>query len=248
MQTMTTAGLWRAGATLLIAGSLAACTVDNQEAPSLIGPGGSAQSITLTASPDRVAHNGTAQAVITVRMFDENGKPSAGQRVSVTASAGSISHLDVVTNADGQAVFTVTAPALSTPASDIVVFATPFGTNADNALSHSLSIALTGTPVNKTAPTAAFTFEPAAPEEGGGVVVDASTTTDEGQACGTRCTYRWDFGGLGAGVTEGMAVGRNAITRGTYAVTLTVTDNAGTVSTKTRAITVVPPPAAPAEE
>ena len=51
------------------------------------------------------------------------------------------------------------------------MFATPFGTNADNALTRSLSIALTGTPVNKTAPTAAFTFEPEAPEEGGGVVV-----------------------------------------------------------------------------
>lgn len=247
MQTMT-AGLWRTGAALLIAGSLAACTVDKQEAPSLIGPGGSAQSITLTASPDRVAHNGSAQSVITVRMIDENGKPIAGQRVSVTASAGSISNLEVVTNSDGQAVFIITAPALSTPAGDIVVFATPFGTNADNALTHSLSIALTGTPVNKTAPTAAFTFEPEAPQEGGGVVVDASTTTDEGQVCGSRCTYSWDFGGLGAGLTEGMAVGRTALTRGTYAVTLTVRDNAGTVSTKTRAITVVPPAATPEEE
>src|SRR5687767_9886653 len=117
MQTMTT-GLWRTGATLLIAGSLAACTVDKQEAPSLIGPGGSAQSITLTASPDRVAHNGSAQSVITLKTFDESGKPLGGQRVSVTTSTGSISHLDVVTGSDGQAVFVVTAPALSTPAGE----------------------------------------------------------------------------------------------------------------------------------
>ena len=235
MQTMT-AGLWRAGATLLVTGSLAACTLDKQEAPALIGPGGNAQSITLTASPDRVAHNGSAQSVITLKMFDEGGNPLAGQRVSVATSAGAISHLDVVT-----------APALSTPAGDIIVSATPFGTNADNALTRSLSIALTGTPVNRTAPTASFTFAPESPEEGGGIVVDASGTTDEGSACGTRCTYRWDFGGLGAGLTEGMAVSRTALTRGTYAVTLTVTDNAGTVSSKTRAVTVIPPPAAPAE-
>jgi len=247
MQTMTT-GLWRPVATLLLAGSLAACTVDKQEAPSLIGPGGSAQSLTLAASPDRVAHNGSAQSVVTVRMLNESGAPLVGQRVSVNTSAGSISHVDVVTGTDGQAFFVVTAPSLSTPAGDIVVFATPFGINADNALTRSLSIALTGTPVNKTAPTAAFTFEPEAPQEGGGIVVDASTTTDEGVACGTRCTYRWDFGGLGAGLTEGMAVSRTAITRGTYAVTLTVTDNAGTVSSKTRAVTVIPPPAVPAEE
>ena len=247
MQTMTT-GMWRAGAMLLMVGSLAACTVDKQEAPSLIGPGGSAQSLTLAASPDRVAHNGSAQSVVTIKMLDQSGQPLAGHRVSVTASAGSISHLDVVTGADGQAVFVVTAPALSTPASEIIVFATPFGVNADNALTRNLSIALTGTPVNTTAPTAAFTFEPAAPEEGGGIVFDASTTTDEGQECGTRCTYSWNFGGLGAGVTQGMAVSRTALTRGTYAVTLTVTDNAGTVSSKTRAVTVIPPPAEPEEE
>jgi PKD domain-containing protein/invasin-like protein len=246
MQTMTT-GLWRAGATLLLAGSLAACTVDKQEAPSLIGPGGSAQSLTLAASPDRVAHNGSAQSVVTVRMLNESGAPLAGQRVSVTTSTGSTSHVDVVTGTDGQAFFVVTAPSLSTPAGDIVVFATPFGINADNALTRSLSIALTGTPVNKTAPTAAFTFEPAAPEEGGAIVFDASTTTDEGQECGTRCTYSWNFGGLGAGSTQGMTVSRNALVKGTYAVTLTVTDNAGTVSNKTRAVTVVLPAAAPEE-
>ena len=247
MQTMTT-GLWRAGAALLVAGSLAACTVDTQEAPSLIGPGGSAQSLTLAASPDRVAHNGSAQSVVTVKMFDESGQPLVGQRVSVTASTGAISHVDVVTGSDGQAAFVVTAPSLSTPAGDIVVFATPFGTNADNALRRSLSIALTGTPVNKTAPTASFTFEPEAPEEGGGIVFDASATTDEGQVCGTLCSYSWNFGGLGSGSTQGMAVSRNALVRGTYAVTLTVTDNAGTVSSKTRAVTVVPPAAVPEEE
>lgn len=247
MQTMT-AGLCRAGATLLVAGSFAACTLDKQEAPALIGPGGNAQSITLTASPDRVAHNGSAQSVITLKMFNEGGNPLSGQRVSVTTSTGAISHLDVVTGGDGQAVFVVTAPALSTPAGDIIVSATPFGTNADNALTRSLSIALTGTPVNRTAPTAEFTFEPQSPEEGGGVVVDASATTDEGSACGTRCTYRWDFGGLGAGLTEGIAVSRTALTRGTYAVTLTVTDNAGTVSSKVHAVTVVAPAPEPAAE
>src|SRR6185503_11943190 len=125
MQTMTT-GLWRAGATLLIAGSVAACTVDKQEAPSLIGPGGSAQALTLAASPDRVAHNGSAQSVVTLKMIDDSGQPLAGKRVSVTASTGSISQLEVVTGADGQASFIVTAPSLSTPAGDIVVFATPF--------------------------------------------------------------------------------------------------------------------------
>ena len=232
-------GIWRAGAALMLTGSLAACT-DTQKAPSLLGPSGLAESMTLTASPDRIAHNGSAQSVITVAMRDQNGQPLAGQRVSVGATSGSISHLDVVTGADGSAVFVVTAPALSAPAAEVVVFATPFGNNAQSALTRTATIALTGT-LNATAPTAAFTVTPQNPVEGGTVVVDASTTRDEGEACGNRCTYQWNFGGLGAGVTDGRVVTRTSITAGTYAVTLTVTDNAGTVSSSTQAVTVAAP-------
>src|SRR5262245_1963601 len=162
MQTMTTE-LWRAGAALLIAGSLAACTVDNQEAPALIGPGGSSQAVQLSASPDRLAHNGAAQSVVSLTVINESGEGVSGQRLSVSASAGTSSSSEVVTGADGRATFIVTAPALSIPASTITVFATPFGTNADNALTRSLAITLTGTPANTTAPTAAFTVAPEAP-------------------------------------------------------------------------------------
>jgi hypothetical protein len=222
--------------------------VDKQSAPSLIGPAGSAQTVTLTASPDRILHNGSAQSTVTLTMLNEGGQPVSGQRVSLGTSAGTISHLDVVTGSDGRASFLITAPALSTPAAEINVFATPFGTNADNAMTRNLTIALTGTPVNATAPTPSFTFEPVAPVEGGGIVFDASATTDEGQVCGSRCLYSWSFDGLGAGLTEGVAVSRSALVRGSYAVTLTVTDNAGTIRSTTRAVTVAPPPAEPDDE
>jgi hypothetical protein len=241
------AGIVRVSATLLLTGSFAAC-VDRQETPSLTGPSRTAVAVNLTASPDRILHNGLAQSTVTVEVHDENGKPLADRRVSVDASTGSISHVDVVTGADGKASFVVRAPALSTPAEKITVFVTPFSDNFDNAFSHSLTIGLTGTPVNTTAPTPTFTFEPAAPEEGGGIVFDASATTDEGQACGGLCSYSWFFDGLGAGLTQGMVVSRNALTRGSYAVTLTVTDNAGTVRSTTRAVTVIPPPAVAEEE
>src|SRR5678810_1417252 len=90
-----TAGMWRVGG-ILLAGSLAACTVDKQEAPALIGPGGSAQQVSLSASPDRLAHNGAAQSVVTVTMTDESGQAVSGQRVSVGASTGFISHLSLI--------------------------------------------------------------------------------------------------------------------------------------------------------
>jgi PKD repeat protein len=242
------AGIVRVSATLLLAGSLAACTVDKQEIPSLTGPSRTAVAVNLTASPDRILHNGIAQSIVTVEMHDENGKPLPDRRVSVDASTGFLSHVDVVTGADGKASFVVRAPALSTPAGTITVYVTPFSDNFDNAFSRTLTIALTGSPANTTAPTPSFTFEPVAPEEGGGIVFDASATTDEGQVCGDICSYSWSFDGLGAGLTQGMVVSRNTLTRGSYAVTLTVTDNAGTVRSTTRAVTVIPPPAVPAEE
>ena len=235
-----TAGMGRVGAVLLMAGSIAAC-MDSQEAPPLAGPSTTAQSVTLSASPDRLPHNGSAQSVVTISMHDEASQPLSGQRVVVGASPGAPSQIDVVTGADGRAAFIVTAPALSTPAAKITVSATPFGTNADNALTRILTIALTGT-LNATAPTASFTFLPEAPVEGASdtIVFDASATTDEGQACGSRCSYAWNFGNLGAGDTGGMVVTRSAVTKGTYAVTLTVTDDAGTVASTTSVVTVAP--------
>ena len=234
-----TTGIRRAGAVLLLAGSLAACT-DTQEAPSLIGPSGLAQSMTLTASPDRIAHNGSAQSVITVAMHDDTGQPLAGQRVSVGATAGNISHVDVVTSSDGRAVFVVTAPPLSTPAAEVIVFATPFGNNAQSALTRTATIALTGA-LNATRPTASFTTSPSAPKAGDAVILDASATTDEGEPCGDFCTYAWSFSPtMGSGGTSGMVLARTGVAAGSYVVTLTVVDDAGSVASTQRAVTVVP--------
>ena len=231
---------------LLMAGSLAACTVDKQEAPPFAGPSAGGQSLSLSASPDRIAHNGAAQSVVTISMSDAAGQPLVGQRVSVGTNTGASSHVDVVTGSDGRATFIVTAPALSTPAREINVTATPFGTNADNEFTRLLTIALTGT-LNATAPTASFTFAPETPVAPDAIVFNASATTDEGKVCLDVCSYKWDFGGLGAGLTDGRVVTRNAVGAGTYAVTLTVTDNAGTVSSTVRAVTVAAPAPPPDE-
>ena len=234
-----TAGVWRIGAVLLVAGSAAGCTVDRQEAPPLTGPSTTALAVVLSASPDMLAHNGSAQALVTVFMHDEDGDPVAGQRVTLGASVGTLSHVDVVTGSDGRASFVVTAPTLSTPADRITVSATPVGSNFDNALPRTLTIGLTGTP-NATRPSPAFTVAPDALKAPGAVVVDASGTTDEGETCGDRCTYSWSFGGLGSGVTTGMVVSRTNTAAGSYVVTLTVTDNAGSANSTTRVVTVEP--------
>jgi PKD repeat protein len=234
---MKTSWKWRAGAVLFVAGSMAACTVDRQEAPGLAGPSTFGQSVTLSASPDRIAHNGSAQSVITLTMRDDAGQPLTGKRVSVGASAGTSSHVDVVTGADGRATFIVTAPPLATPAEGITVFATPFGTDANNANTFSLAIALTGTQ-NSTAPSPVVTSAPDAPVVGQAVAFDASGTTDEGQACNNNCSYSWNFGD--GSVASGIAVTHTYAVAGTYFVGLTVVDNAGTIAGARHTVTIAP--------
>jgi hypothetical protein len=229
--------MWRVGA-MLLAGSVAACSVDKQQAPALVGPSGSAQSVTLSASPDHLAHDGTAQSTVTVTVLDANAQPVSGLRVGVAANTGTLSNVDVVTASDGRASFTVKAPALSTPATNVTVQATAFGTNADNALPRTLTIGLTGT-LNATAPSPSFTFSPESPVVGDAISFDASATTDEGGPCGTRCTYLWSYGEGSSG--GGMFSSRIYSIARTYVVTLTVTDNAGTVASTQRAVTVVDP-------
>ena len=189
------------------------------------------------------AHNGSAQSVVTITMHDGAGQPLSGQRVSLGASAGFLSHVDVVTGTDGRAVFIVTAPALSVPAEDITVFATPFGTDAGAALTRILRIAFTG-PSNTTAPQASFVFSPEAPIAGLSTAFDASATTDEGVQCVT-CTFTWAFptetaSGMGAKYT--LPTGQFP-EGGTFNVTLTVRDSTGSETTLRRAVTWAPPAA-----
>jgi PKD repeat protein len=221
---------------LLLAGSVTACSVDSQEAPPLAGPSGLSQSLTLAASPDRLPHDGQSLSVVTVTMRNDSGQPLSGQRVSVGATTGSLSHVDVVTGSDGSAAFVVRAPALSTPADKIDVVVTPFGTNASTALSRTVTIALTGTQ-NTTAPDAQFIVSPEQPTAGSAAAFDASATTDEGDPCGNGCTYTWTFGDGGSG--SGRIVTHTYAAAGVYVVSLNVVDSAGTADSTGHAVTVV---------
>ena len=216
----------RVGLVVLALG-LAACSLDKQEAPSLSGPSEFALSVTMTASPDQLPRDGRSQSLVTVTVRDAQGRPVSGQRVALSlptnAPAGAfLSQSEVVTGSTGQATFTVTAP-VSGSLGNIIVSATPIGTNADNASARTISI--TATPANGSAPVAAFTFSPATPEIGQVVTFDASTTTDEGVVC-TNCTFAWDFGG--DGTASGRVVTHTFFSAGPFVVRLVATDSAGT--------------------
>jgi len=222
-------------ATLLVAVGLAGCTIDNQAAPPLTGPSGYGLSVTLVATPDQLPRDGSSQSTITVTVRDAQGRPVSGQRLSVGSSVGSVSQSDVVTNADGRATFTFTAPTSGVVGNTAIIQVLPVGGNFDNATATSVSILLMGTS-NRTAPTPAFTVSPAAPVVQEPVTLDATTSTDEGIQCRDACTYTWDFGG------EATATGRVVTYRfraaRTYGVKLTVTDAAGSSASLTQSVVV----------
>ena len=231
----TTSRLVRAVAMVVAALGITACGIESQEAPSLIGPSGFGQSVTLNAVPDRLPRDGNSQAVITVTVRNASGQAVSGQRVTLGASAGLLSQAEIVTNSDGRATFTLTAPPPGTTGNMIEVSATPVAGNFDDAITRSLSIALTGQS-NSVPPTAQFTVTPQNPGERETVTFDASATADEGGTCGAACTYRWNFGD--GDTATGAIVTHMFMAAGTYTVTLTVTDAGGAISTRQLILTV----------
>ena len=237
----------RAAACLLAAAAVS-CGIEKQSAPGLAGPSELGLSLTLTASPDRVPRDGVSQSTVTVRAFDENGRPKASQflLVDVSPAGSGLSAGEVATDANGVATFTVTAPPFEAvaPNNEMTVFVVPRSNNAANTVTRSLPIGLLGTP-NSTAPTAAFTFTPDDPDVQQVVVFDGSTSTDEGAPCGGGCSYSWNFGDGSS--ASGVVATHSFVTSGTFAVTLTVSDSTGASGTSVQGVDVgapAPPEAA----
>ncbi len=231
-------------AACLLAAAAVSCGIEKQSAPPLSGPSELGLSLSLAATPDRVARDGVAQSVVTVRAFDETGRPKAGQWLLIGATPGStgLSATELATGADGIATFTVTAPPFEAvaPNNQIVISVTPRGDNASNVVTRTIPIGLIGTP-NSAAPTALFTFTPDDPNVQQVVVFDASTSTDEGVVCGSACTYDWNFGDGSSG--NGLVATHTFAGAGTFAVTLTVTDSTGASGTSVQGVDVGAPAA-----
>ena len=228
------------GLILAVAVTLGAsgCSLDRGSAdPTLVGPSEFGLSITLTATPDQLPADGTSQSVIVLTARDDRSQPVTGQRLSVSASVGTLSESEVVTASDGRASFAFTSPtnAGCGQSSSAVVTVVPVGTGISSAFGRTVNILLTGTP-NLSCPDAEFTFEPSDPVVKGPVVFDASATTDGNVVCGDVCTYAWDFGG--EATATGRVVSYAFLTAKTYGVTLTVTDAGGAKDTETKNVEV----------
>lgn len=237
-------------------GAAAACTVHQDSAPSPSGPSTSAVSLTITATPDTLPQNGTAQATLRVKAFNAGGQPLASlpirldlQLNGVTQDFGTLSARNLVTGADGTASAIYTAPAgpnVGGLGTTIAVIATPVaGDAANQGILNSVgsvsqvyvrlvSDSLDNPPPPET-PTAAFAT--AGTLTAGATILFNGTTSTSGGTNSTLINWDWDFGdgsahGNGSVVTHTYQIARP------YAVVLTVTNSQGRSSSITTVVTI----------
>ena len=241
-------------AVLLLAAMAASCGLEKQSAPDLAGPSEFGTSLTITATPDSLIQDGASQSVINVQARDANGTPRAnlGLRIEGTSSVAQIpvvfTQTFVRTDAQGRASFGLVAPPppAVTPATPpvITVRVTPENTDFGSSSPRAVQVALVapeGTPPANNDPVPSFTIMPAVGIINQNITFDASATMDEGQPCGSRCTYLWDFGDFTTG--NGITVNKSYTLPATYTVTLTVRDDRGAVVSVQRSVAVSGPAA-----
>lgn len=234
----------------LATSGLGACSVQDTPPPPLAGPSELALALHLQAVPDSIVQDGFSQSAITIEALGPDGRPvrALPLRIEITVAGtavdyGTLSARTLVTGDDGRARLTYTAPprpAESTGRGTVVtLLATPFGNDYTGAISRSVDLRLLPPGVilpPNGAPVPAITVTPTPVTAYTSVTFDASGTTDEGVACGGRCTYTWNFGDGGTGA--GMVVRHEFRAAGAYTVRLTVVDDRGTTATTTQTLTV----------
>jgi PKD repeat protein len=236
-------------------GAAAACTVHQDGAPSLSGPSTNAISLTISATPDTLPQNGTAQATVRIKAFNAGGQPLASLPVrldlklnGVNQDFGTLSVRNLVTGSDGTASAIYTAPAGPNAGglgTTVAVVATPVAGDAVNqgvlnsvgAVSQAFVRLVSEGVTNpgSDTPTAAFTT--AGTLTAGALVLFNGTTSTSGGTNSAVVDWDWDFGdgsphGNGSVVTHSFATARP------YAVVLTVTNSLGRSTSTTSVVTI----------
>jgi PKD repeat protein len=231
---------------VLALAAAAACTKQAESfQPS--GPSELGLSLTLQATPDVLPMDGVSQAQISIQTRGPNGEAqrNVACRVEIVvdgviADIGRLSSKSVVTGSDGRATVSYTAPAgppegNSDSLSQVQILVSPVGYDFANTVFRNVNIRLVPQgvvlPPNGT-PVADFSYSPLTPREGDVVGFDGSLSKDDGQFL----TYEWDFGdGFGgSGVRTSHVFGL----RGSYLVTLKVTDDRGLSAQTSKTVAV----------
>jgi len=227
---------------LLAAGLTAAlgsgCTVQEQTAPALSGPSELGLALTIAAQPETLPRDGRSISTIVINAFDGNGKPKPGQRMILSATAGTLNPTEVLTGTDGRASAVYVAPGVNERVSTATITAVPVGVAGDatGVNVRTTRIVMLGPSI----PFASFVFSPTSPAVLDPVTFDASGSSLDGQACGSACSYSWDFGDGSSG--SGLVLQHTFTSSGVFNVTLTTTSLAhGTTHTSTRPIVIAAP-------
>jgi PKD repeat protein len=222
------------------------CTMKSQDKPSLTGPSELSTSISISVSPDTLSQDGGSQSLVTITARDANGQPlrNLSMRVDIAVGGvltdfGTLSARNVVSDANGRATVTYTAPPAPAGPADITIVeivVTPNGSNFGNELARQATVRLVPPGIIIPPPTGLtpkFTFTPTAPIDHQVVLFDASTSTS---ANGTIVSYQWDFGD--GGRASGVTATHSFSDAGTFIVTLTVTDTIGRTNSVSQSVTV----------
>src|SRR4051812_675903 len=238
---------YRLGATLIgIALAATGCTTHHQDTPALSGPSELGTAISITVSPDVVTQDGASQSLVQITARDNNGQPLRNLSLraelavnGVGVDFGTLSARSLVTDANGRAAVTFTAPAAAAgpaPVTDVQVVITPLGTDFANATPRFVTIRVV--PPGVTIPprgsvTPQFTVTPAAPADNEPALFDASASRS---TTGTIVQWLWQFGD--GGTASGEVVQHAFRLPGTFAVTLTVVDSIGASNSITQNVVV----------
>lgn len=218
------------------------CAVDKQAAPALSGPSELGLALSVVARPEMLPRDGSSMSTIVVSAFDANGQAKAGQRLLLTADAGSLNVSEVLTGTDGRATAVYVAPGPNERVTVATITAVPVGVaggDITNVNPRTTSIAVLGPSI----PFARFTSAPSAPAVLDTVTFDASTSTLDGAACGSACSYSWNFDDGSTGT--GLVVQHAFSSSGVKNVMLTVTSLTHNTSNSVTRPIVIQPPAAP---
>ena len=239
--------LTRRSALLAFVALATACTVHQDNVPSLTGPSEFAISVTVAAQPDIITRDGIDQSTIVITARNANGGPAAGVQFRVDMAVsnalqdfGTLSSRSVFTGSDGRATLRYTSPSPPLPGTAVLVdlitiVVVPVGSNYQTVTAQTAEIRLVlPITVGGNTPIPQFTFAPTNPLVGTIINFDASTSmAGTGQ---TITTYSWNWGD---GQTEtGITEEHDYQTAGTFLVILTVTDSAGVSASTSRAIVV----------
>lgn len=231
----------------LAATAFAACTVKDVDTPALAGPSALARTIIMVADRDTLLQDGVSEAAIRLTAVVQPGQ-SENVRLraqvfvdGVAQDFGTLSNKNPIT----PTTIFYRAPAASTnPAGQVPTTVTISVTPDDQGdfrseFSRELDIRLIPPGVilpNNPNLVPSFTLSPDPPKVMDVVTFDASATTNNGAACGTACTFAWDFGD---GTTAAGQVVTHQFRRvGTFVVRLTVTDARGASAVRQVAVSV----------